>query len=139
MPPGVSVGILDSPSYDCRTRSLYFSDLFGIYIFRYSELTGGMDYTSIPGYPQISFVIPTKNDPTKMVIGCNNSVYLMQWNGRTGVTPTILKKILTLQPDTQARINQAIAGPNGDLYTGTFNPKLCGNLFIFFILMDKLC
>lgn len=64
------------------------------------------------------------------VIGENNSVYLIQWSGLTGATPTVLKTLFTVEEGTDHRFNHAIAGPNGDLYAGTLAPTYCGRFLL---------
>lgn len=56
----------------------------------------------------------------------------MTWNGMTGVTPMVLRKLFSVEDGTDHRLNQAIVDPNDDLYTGTFSPQLCGKYHVCF-------
>lgn len=124
-----TIGIMDSPHYDCKTRNLYFVDLFGQYIFRYSEKLNQFYYASIPGVITPSFFIPTRSKPGVFVMGENNTVYIVQWDGYSK-NATIIGNLTTVEQGTNHHTNNAIAGPRGALYFGMLNSQsLCGKWF----------
>lgn len=125
IPIPVPIGILDSPYYDCSTKSLFFVDLFGHNVYRYSEDTNQFYYMSIDKYSSPSFFIPARNTPNTYLMGVNTTVYSVQWDG---FSPTghVLGPVVTVEPNSGHYINNGIAGPKGGLYFGTFGPTLCG-------------
>lgn len=125
LPDGLKVGIMDSPFYDCKTKSLYFVDLFMTNIFRYSEESNQIYYCSIPGYTSPSFFIPARGKEGIYAMGVNQSVYSVQWDGVSN-TCNVVGKIATGDTDTSHHTNTAIAGPKGSLYFGYFSTNLCG-------------
>lgn len=120
------VGILDNPYYDCIKGSLIAVDLFGQNIFRYSEKDNQVFVTSIPGESQPSFCEPVRNTPGTWVVGLNNTVWTMLWDG-ISPSASLGKKLFTMDAGTDHHTNNMIAGPYGAIYSGTFAPKLCGN------------
>ncbi|XP_031637672.1 regucalcin-like [Contarinia nasturtii] len=119
------IGIMDSPYYDCTAQSLYWVDLFGGSIFRYSEEINQIFYAQIPGYPGISFILPARNEPNTFVIGVENALYKIMWDGMN-TTASVIGKITSAEDGTNHHTNAAVAGPKGAIYWGNFGPKLCG-------------
>lgn len=126
LPDGVgTIGIMDSPFYDCKTKSLYFIDLFKQNIYRYSEHDNRIYYCSIPGYATPSFFIPVRGKPGRHVMGQNQTVYEVQWDGYSTVCK-VVGTVFKTPEDSTHNTNWAAAGPKGALYVGFFGNKLCG-------------
>lgn len=126
LPDGIVASSMDSAYYDRMTRSLYFIDMFGKYGFRYSEDDNRIYYCILPDNYMTGFFIPSKSDPYTFVGGLNDSVYTIGWDGFSKQC-TILRKIFTAPLGSNPKMNHAIAGPKGALYTGTFDSaQLCG-------------
>lgn len=126
LPEGITAGIMDSPYYSVRTRSLYFISLFSRYVFRYSEVDDQLYYCEAPEGFQAGFFMPSKDDPKMFYGGFNNAVYEFSWDG-CSTNCTVIKKLFTVSEGSNPNMNQAILGPNGEIYTGTVDyKKLCG-------------
>lgn len=123
-----TVGIMDSPFYDCKSKSLYFVDLFKENIYRFSEKDEKVYYCAVPNFAMPSFFIPIRGKEDRFAMGQNQTVYEVQWDGRSKVC-NIVGTITKTPEDTAQHTNAAIAGPNGALYFGFFSNVLCGKYF----------
>lgn len=117
---------MDSPHFDCETRNLYMVDLFGTLLIRYFEPLNEFYWASIPGVIQPSFFYPTLNKPGVFVMGCNNTVFTVEWDGYSK-NATIIGNLTTVEHDTNHHTNNAVPGPKGGLFFGMLNSQvLCG-------------
>ncbi|XP_055306657.1 regucalcin-like, partial [Sitodiplosis mosellana] len=127
MPDGVgTIGIMDSPFYDCKTKSLYFVDLFNKNIYRYSEENNRVYYCSVPGFSQPSFFIPVRGKHGVYSMGQNTSIYEVGWDGFSTVC-NIIAKVTSAEDGTTHHTNAAIARPKGALHFGYYSQNLCGD------------
>lgn len=120
-----TIGIMDSPFYDCRRKSLYFVDLFKKNMYRYSEEDNRVYYCSVSQFTQPSFILPARGKDNTYVVGFNESTWVVSWDGVSTLC-SIVKKFVT--PDNEAghQTNSACAGPKGSLYWGYLSSGLCG-------------
>lgn len=80
---------------------------------------------SVDGYAGPSFFIPARNKKNIFVMGVNESLYEVLWDGFS-TKGTVLSTIVTVPEEAGHHTNAGIAGPKGAFYFGYFNPKLCG-------------
>lgn len=121
-------GILDSAYYDCSCKSLYFVDLFGNKIFRYSEEDDSVYYATVSGLEAgPSFCVPIRKKPGHFLVGAGHSVYKVEWDGKS-TKATSTGTLATVEENTDHSMNHGMAGPNGEFYFGTLGSTLCGRV-----------
>lgn len=103
---------MDSPYWCSKSLSLYFVDLFGKNIYRYSYKHNKVYQSEIKGQVQPSFCIPVKKSYNQFLIGLNRSVVLCEWDGYSSYTK-IIRVLCSVEDGTTNHLNQAVAGPNG--------------------------
>lgn len=103
---------MDSPYWDKTTMSLYFCDLFGTHLYRYSYKENKIYQTEIQGQTMPSFFIPAEGTTDKYFVGLNTSVVYCQWDGYSNYAK-IIRTLCTVEENMQHHLNQAVAGPKG--------------------------
>lgn len=112
--------VLENPHWDSETNSLYFADVFGKLLVRYSYEENKIYPTSVNGLDLAGFFIPTEKQTDLFLVGANDSAVIVEWDGRS----TTASAVCTLF-SIPAGINSALVGPTGDIYVGSYGPKFC--------------
>ncbi|GLV44460.1 Senescence marker protein-30 [Carabus blaptoides fortunei] len=106
----------EEPTWDGRTQLLYFVDLFKGLINSFNPLTSEINSLKLDG--DVTPVIPT-NTLNKFVVGVNNSVVLLEWNGRNGTAENVTVLTRVDQDKVGNRFNDGKADKYGRLWWGT--------------------
>lgn len=112
--------VLENPHWDAKTNSLYFADVFGKLLVRYSYEEKKIYPTSVNGLQLPGFFFPVEGYLNKFLVGANDSAVIIEWDGRSP-TATSLCTLFSIP----AGINSALVGPSGDIYVGSYGPKFC--------------
>ncbi|KAI4465925.1 regucalcin [Holotrichia oblita] len=116
----------ESPFWDEKSQTLYFVDIFGKSVQRYSPRT--KDYVrAVVGEKNVSFIIPVEGQDNTFVIGYGNEVAKLVWDGVSDKIDS-LETIAELKNTSERshRFNDGKADPNGQLWAGVFIPKVGG-------------
>lgn len=111
-----------NPHWDDESNSLYFVDLFGKLLYRYSYARNRIDTLTVDGIENPGFFMPIRSSKFQYVVGANDSAYIINWNG-ISEHGTIDQEVFNIQPD--AFLNSAWVSSRGELYVGSFGPDHC--------------
>lgn len=113
----------DNPFWDVKTQSVYFGDVLGAYVYRYSLEDDKVYSTTADGLTRSAFLVPINGSSTKYLATTNGTeLVIFEWDGYTS-TSTIVETISSLPPDQN--INNFYVTPYGHIYFGTYAPTLC--------------
>lgn len=112
----------DNPYWDEETQSVYFGDVFGQLLFRYSYKENRTYSTTATGIQNPAFFMPIANRLNRYLVGVNGSGVILNWNGRS--SSSSIEGIAFTAPNGQW-LNSASTTANGDLYIGTYSAALC--------------
>lgn len=112
--------VLENPHWDAETNSLYFADVFGKLLVRYSYEENKIYPTSVNGLDLAGFFIPVEGRRNQYLVGANESAVIVEWDGRSSTATAVCTLF-----STPAGINSAAVGPTGDIYVGSYGPKFC--------------
>lgn len=112
----------DNPFWDDETCSLYFGDIFGNLLFRYSFEEDKVYETTVNGVIAPSFFMPIRGVSDRYLVGVNGSAVKIKWDGRS--SKASIDNVMFSAPAGEL-INTAFIEPNGDFYAATFSYCVC--------------
>uniref|UniRef100_A0A0K8TC18 SMP-30/Gluconolactonase/LRE-like region domain-containing protein n=1 Tax=Lygus hesperus TaxID=30085 RepID=A0A0K8TC18_LYGHE len=112
---GIQLG--EGPHWDVKSQSLFFVDIRGPTLFKYTPAT--KQIVSIKtGTDPVGFIIPVKGKKDHFVIGEKLNITLIHWD--TTSNQIVSKEVLhTLSEPSTNRINDAKCDASGRLWLGT--------------------
>lgn len=121
----------EGPHWDAQTQNLYYVDIYGPSILRYSLDENKVYSASVDGENAISFILPVEGTTNEFAIGIGRRIGVVSWDGKSPKA-NILRIVGEVEKeDTYKtnRFNDAKVAPNGQLYGGTMRLEECGNIF----------
>ncbi|CAA9995026.1 unnamed protein product [Nesidiocoris tenuis] len=107
----------EGPHWDPESQSLFFVDIRGPKIFKYSPQTNTTISISL-GTDPVGFVVPVKGQPDRFIVGEKLNLTLVHWD--TKANKLVSKEVLVTLPDpTSNRINDGKADASGRIWFGT--------------------
>ncbi|XP_017785355.1 PREDICTED: uncharacterized protein LOC108568659 [Nicrophorus vespilloides] len=103
----------EGPHWDQRTQSLYYVDIFGQTINKYTPATESHSKAKLD--ENVTFIIPKDGEPDKFIITVGSKIVEIEWNG---ISPDV-KILKTLTEMDSKRINDGKCDPRGRLWFGT--------------------
>uniref|UniRef100_A0A182ISS8 Regucalcin n=1 Tax=Anopheles atroparvus TaxID=41427 RepID=A0A182ISS8_ANOAO len=109
----------EGPVWDIDTQSLYYVDISTPAVLRYDYKENRTYSAGLDGAKSISFIVLVASQPEHFVIGENNRVTLIRWDGRSEQA-TRVRTLADLGPSqNHVRFNDGKVDPAGRLYAGT--------------------
>lgn len=111
-----------SPFYDIETDSVYFVDLLGTLLYRYSRQNDQVVSVTVAGVSHPGFFMPLQGSRNQYATSTGNVVVIVNWNGRSN-TGTIDRTVLNVTQNTW--IHRPLPLPNGKFYVGNYGHQYC--------------
>ncbi|KFB45338.1 AGAP001501-PA-like protein [Anopheles sinensis] len=109
----------EGPVWDIDTQSLYYVDILTPTILRYDYKENRTYNATLDGAATISFIVLVTGKPEHFVIGENNRVSLIQWDGRSEKASPVRTLADLGESHCNVRFNDGKVDPLGRLYAGT--------------------
>ncbi|KAF5301130.1 hypothetical protein FQR65_LT08960 [Abscondita terminalis] len=106
----------EGPTWDPRTNTLYFVDVYAGRVLSYDYETHELN--AIHLYGNTTPVVPTKTNPNVFIIGVERSIFVVEWNGKESIYSKTHLVTVSHQFPT-SRINDGKADTKGRLLVGT--------------------
>ncbi|XP_044258190.1 regucalcin-like [Tribolium madens] len=103
----------EGPHWDTSTQSLYFVDIFGKLIVKYTPATKKVAKVTVAP-KTASFVIPVQGKKDQFVISLNNELVIISWDGGSDKIG-IVENLATIDNN----FNDAKCDPKGRLWAGS--------------------
>lgn len=103
--------------------SLYYVDMFGGTLHRYSLAKDKVYTVKVPGITgHPGFFVPIEDRRNRYVVGLSNAAIIIIWNGRS---PWAIKErtLFTIPPNTN--LNGLLISSQNDWYTGSYADSFC--------------
>lgn len=112
----------NNPFWDDDTNSLYYVDLYGGELLRYSYdddkvYRAVVDKTKYNGY-----IIPIKGRKNRFLVALDQTTFVVFWDGYS-TTATKEEEVFSVNADIKA--NNLVVGPNDELFASGFTAKFC--------------
>uniref|UniRef100_A0A182TG10 Regucalcin n=1 Tax=Anopheles melas TaxID=34690 RepID=A0A182TG10_9DIPT len=127
--PGPRTKLGEGPVWDIDTQSLYYVDIDTPAVLRYDYRENRTYSAKLAGANSISFLALVAGQPEHFVVGENNRVTLIRWDGRSEAASHV-RVLADLGPSqSHVRFNDGKIDPAGRLYAGTMQLESLGDLF----------
>uniref|UniRef100_A0A182JTM0 Regucalcin n=1 Tax=Anopheles christyi TaxID=43041 RepID=A0A182JTM0_9DIPT len=127
--PSPKAKLGEGPVWDIDTQSLYYVDINTPAVLRYDYGENRTYSAKLAGANFISFIALVAEQPEHFVIGENNRVTLIRWDGRSDEANHV-RVLADLGPSqSHVRFNDGKIDPSGRLYAGTMQLDTLGDLF----------
>lgn len=110
-----------SPFYDIETDSVYFIDLLGTLLYRYSRQDDKIVAITVDGVNHPGYFIPLQGSRNQYVTSTGNAVVIVNWNGHSNAG-TIDRTVFNVTQNTW--IHRAFTLPN-KFYVGNYGHEYC--------------
>uniref|UniRef100_A0A182Q4M5 SMP-30/Gluconolactonase/LRE-like region domain-containing protein n=1 Tax=Anopheles farauti TaxID=69004 RepID=A0A182Q4M5_9DIPT len=119
----------EGPVWDIDTQSLYYVDINTPAVLRYDYAENRTYSATLDSAKSISFIVLVAGQAGAFVVGENNRVSLISWDGRSEQAKHV--RVLADLGATQShvRFNDGKVDPYGRLYAGTMQLETLGDLF----------
>lgn len=111
----------EGPHWDAATNALYFVDIFGKTINRYRSATGQHTKATLAANKQISFIIPVDGKPNHFVVGLEEDLAIVSWDGQSD-TASLVKKLANGKNQSEENLktvfNDGKCDSSGRLWAG---------------------
>nr|XP_040226262.2 regucalcin-like isoform X1 [Anopheles coluzzii] len=119
----------EGPVWDIDSQSLYYVDINTPAVLRYDYGENRTYSAKLAGANSISFIALVTGQPEHFVVGENNRVTLIRWDGRSEAASHV-RVLADLGPSqSHVRFNDGKIDPAGRLYAGTMQLESLGDLF----------
>ena len=109
----------EGPHWDEETQSLYFVDIMGKSIHKYTPSL--KKHTELKLDKQVSFIIPIKGSSDRFIISLQLEIAILTWDGNSS-TPSNIETVVVVEGGLENnRINDGKADPMGNLWAGTMS------------------
>lgn len=122
----------ESPYWSEETQSLYYCDIYGTEctVLRYCPADKKVYCATVDGYPIITFIAPVAGTHDNFVVGCNKSIEVIQWDGKSSKAKWV-RTVLVVEKCPEFETNafdDGKADPYCRLYAGTRRVLNCDDL-----------
>lgn len=109
----------EGPHWDSQTNSLFFVDIFGKSIHKYTPSNG--KFTEAKFDKHVSLIVPVEGAPNKFIISLNREIVLITWDGTSSKISDVKKiaEVDSKQDVDDNRFNDGKCDPSGRLWAGT--------------------
>ncbi|RZC42485.1 SGL domain containing protein [Asbolus verrucosus] len=124
-----SITLGEAPHWDVETQSLYYVDIIGMAIYKYTPETKKSVKASV-GLNQVSFIIPVEDEKNQFVVSLGRELVRIFWNSETEDI-RIIEKLTEVEKSEDFiynRFNDGKCDPSGRLWAGTLNTVAEGPL-----------
>jgi len=112
----------EGPHWDVATQNLYYVDIDGGKILRYSYAENKVYHCKIEGEEKAGFVTPVANTSDRFAVGCGRRIVIVQWDG-VATSCKVERTLFSVQDDDDKysgnRFNDGKCDPYGRLFAGT--------------------
>ncbi|KAI4465932.1 regucalcin [Holotrichia oblita] len=119
--PKVTFG--EGPFWDDETKSLYFVDVLGQSVSKYTPATESYSKARIPAGSDdttVSCVLPVEGVSDEFLVTIGNELVRIRWDGKTDVVEIIETVAVVPKPELNCRFNDAKADSYGQIWIGYF-------------------
>lgn len=111
-----------NPHWDDETNSLYFVDLLGDLLYRYSYEHNTLYWLKVKGIENSGYFMPIRGSPHQYAVSSNESAYIINWDGfsRRG---TIDQKVFSVQH--HSFLSSSWVSSHGEFYVGNYGGNVC--------------
>ncbi|XP_050070382.1 regucalcin-like [Anopheles maculipalpis] len=127
--PGPRTKLGEGPVWDIDTQSLYYVDISTPAVHRYDYAENRTYSAMLAGANSISFIVLVAGQPEHFVVGENNRVALIRWDGRSENAQHVRVLADLGNSQSHVRFNDGKVDPSGRLYAGTMQLETLGDLF----------
>lgn len=124
VPVPISGSFNQNPVWDAETNSLYFIDLLGEYVFRYSPDKNLVQSVTFDGLFHPGIFRPIRGSDVLFMTTANDTGILIEWDGHSP-TASFERTLFRVGPNQY--INDGYAFENGDIDFGTYNDQYCAD------------
>ncbi|XP_058058750.1 regucalcin-like isoform X1 [Anopheles bellator] len=118
----------EGPVWDSEGKSLYYVDILTPAVLRYDYAENRTYSAGLDGAGSISFIVLVAGQPEHFVVGDNNRVSLIRWDGRAEQVTRIRTLADLGETQRHVRFNDGKVDPSGRLYAGTMRLEALGDL-----------
>ncbi|GJQ86435.1 hypothetical protein Trydic_g10342 [Trypoxylus dichotomus] len=114
----------EGPHWDVESQSLYYVDILGQAIHKYTPSTNRHTKAKIEGGP-VSLLVPVEGSPDRFLISIGRKLAVVTWDG-VSATPSKVEELLEVENEADLagnRFNDGKADPAGRLWAGTMGPE----------------
>ncbi|XP_049284939.1 regucalcin-like isoform X1 [Anopheles funestus] len=126
--PGPRTKLGEGPVWDIETQSLYYVDIDTPAVLRYDYADNRTYSAKLEGANSISFIVLVAGQPEHFVVGENNRVTLIRWDGRSEEAQHVRVLADLGNSQSHVRFNDGKVDPSGRLYAGTMQLESLGDL-----------
>ncbi|XP_055709062.1 regucalcin-like isoform X2 [Phlebotomus papatasi] len=130
--PAPLTNLGEGPHWDWKTQNLYYVDIYGGTINRYSYAENKTYSATVEKEPVISFIVPVEGNDSEFAIGIGRRVGVVTWDGKSA-TAKVTRLVGQVEQDDHKyktnRFNDGKADPKGRLFAGTMRLEECGDIF----------
>ncbi|KAI4465926.1 regucalcin [Holotrichia oblita] len=115
--PKVTFG--EGPFWDDETKSLYFVDVLGQSVSKYTPATESYSKARIPAGSDdttVSCVLPVEGVSDEFLVTIGNELVRIRWDGKTDVVEIIETVAVAPKPELNCRFNDAKADSYGQIW-----------------------
>ncbi|CAG0913398.1 unnamed protein product [Notodromas monacha] len=112
----------EGPHYIEEENALVFVDIPAHTVFRYDCNTGSVTKGVIPDVKEIGFIIPVREERNKFLIGADQTVAILEWDGKDADNLTV-KVVDSVDELKGNRFNDAKCDRSGRLWLGTMGSE----------------
>jgi len=114
----------EGPHWDVETQSLFYVDIFGQALHKYTPATNTHTKVNIEGGP-VTLAVPVEGTTDQFLISIGRKLVIVTWDGVSDhVTNTEMLVEVENQPGYfNNRFNDGKADPTGRLWAGTMGPE----------------
>ncbi|KAJ6643787.1 putative sugar lactone lactonase YvrE [Pseudolycoriella hygida] len=125
-----TIGASSSTFWDCRTKSLYYSDYFGSLLYRY-DYVANIHYTAtiVGNTLGISGLIPLNCAVNQYLVTIEDCVAVVYWDGFSSTAIKLREVVCVGQGIADQVITYSKADPTRRLFTGTAGINYCNVAF----------
>ncbi|XP_059613722.1 regucalcin isoform X2 [Phlebotomus argentipes] len=126
--PAPLANLGEGPHWDWQTQNLYYVDIYGGTINRFSYAENKTYSATVDKEPVISFIIPVEGNDAEFAIGIGRRVGIVTWDGKSA-TSKVTRLVGQVEQDDHKyktnRFNDGKADPKGRLFAGTMQLEEC--------------
>ncbi|ETN60306.1 anterior fat body protein [Anopheles darlingi] len=120
----------EGPVWDIESKSLFYVDIQTPAVLRYDYAAKRTFSATLEGATTISFIALVAGQPDHFVVGDDNRVSLISWNGRSEQANRVRTLVDLGDSQRHVRFNDGKVDPTGRLYAGTMQLDTLGDPYV---------